>query len=239
LLITRESKWISQVHQEKDFYGVWKPYACDYVQFTNEQLQTCINNKKIASIETKGASIAGFLAQYLGLRLKNITMYNNSQSAENDGRSITLSTLSLLHKMGAPDDQIVDALVKDRITTTELQEVYWASGFFLSSERGVHSHMSRMNVSNHIANKALEDFGYKMINAFDMSAAFSYDTATQLDGMHIIGPVRQGNGSKDIARLCTMYCNVSLSQSVLVVTPAPTTANENDHYKAISSHVQG
>jgi hypothetical protein len=189
-LITHESKWRSEVHEEKEFYAVWKPYGCDYVEFTDEQLQTCITNKRIAKIETKGASIAGFLGQYLGVRLKNITMYNNSQSDANDGRSIILSTLSLLHKLEVPDDQIVDTLVKERITTSESQEVYWASGFFLSSERCDHCHISRMNVSNHVAHKTVEGFGYKIINAFDMSAAFTYDTATQFDGMHIIGPVR-------------------------------------------------
>jgi hypothetical protein len=200
-LITKESKWISRVHEEQEFYGVWKPYACDYIEFTNEQLQTCITNRKIASIEIKGASIAQYLQQYLGVRLKNISMYINSGSEENDSaRSVILTTLQLLHRMTVPDDEMAHVMVKEteKIPASKLlQDLYWVSGFFLSSERCDHCHMSRMNMMNHLTNKTLEEYGYKMINAFDMSAAFTYDTATQFDGMHIIGPVRIGNKANE------------------------------------------
>ena len=68
------------------------------------------------------------------------------------------------------------------------------TGFFITSE------LSRMDKANHFANKTLQ--GYKMPNAFDMSAAFSYDTATQLDGLHIIGPPMKMMVTKIFHHVC-------------------------------------
>jgi hypothetical protein len=50
------------------------------------------------------------------------------------------------------------------------------------------THVARMIKYSTIVPKIMEPKGYKMINTFDMSAAFPYDTATQMDGMHVIGP---------------------------------------------------
>ena len=39
-----------------------------------------------------------------------------------------------------------------------------------------------------IALEVLGPKNYHMLNLYDMTKAFSYDTATQMDGLHIIGP---------------------------------------------------
>jgi hypothetical protein len=41
---------------------------------------------------------------------------------------------------------------------------------------------------NQIVQKILGPKGYHFLEFFDMSAAFSYALATQMDGLHIIGP---------------------------------------------------
>jgi hypothetical protein len=268
-LITQQSKWRSEVHEEKQFYGVWQPYACDYVEFTDAQLQTCITSQKISSIETRGASIASYLGQYLGLRLKNIAMYNKNssitgQSEKDDSRSVILSTLALLHKMSSPDDLLARAILTDKSIAPPTankdmlqQDVYWVIGFFLSSERCDHCHMSRMNMTNHVASQTLQEaYGahgqhYKMINAFDMSAAFTYDTATQFDGMHIIGPVRMVHYYKKNEQQRSTSTLIFLTRNALtalttcyepynqLLYSTHVTDNEDGNYKTISSHVQG
>ena len=45
--------------------------------------------------------------------------------------------------------------------------------------------------------------GHKMLNAFDMSAAFTYETATQFDGMHIVGPPMKMMITKLFHHICT------------------------------------
>ena len=49
---------------------------------------------------------------------------------------------------------------------------------------------------------ALVPKGYKMINGFDVTAAFTYDTAGQFDGMHIVGPPIRSIVTKFFHHLC-------------------------------------
>jgi hypothetical protein len=53
-----------------------------------------------------------------------------------------------------------------------------------------------------LAAEVLTPKGYKMLNALDLSAAWTYDTATQFDGMHIIGPPMKMIISKFFHYIC-------------------------------------
>ena len=62
------------------------------------------------------------------------------------------------------------------------------STFFLSSEREpllYHDYQYNMSV---LSDNILREKGWTMLNAYDPSAAFTYDSAGQNDGMHLLGP---------------------------------------------------
>jgi hypothetical protein len=177
--IKKESKWRSPLHEEKKFFGYWKNYDCDYMEYTNEQLQQCVDTKKIGEFKTEGKSISLYLKQYLIQRIDGINLYKGS-----DAITVKLSTLSLLHAFGPGFAEEMKA----RPQVGELEEIFWVTGFYLSSEREPGTIGPQMERYSRIAYDILQSKGYKMLQVYDLTAAFSYDTATQADGMHIIGP---------------------------------------------------
>lgn len=197
--IAPTSKWFSDLHWEKEFYATWQPYDCRYIEFTSQQLGRCLRERKISSIQTDGASIAEFLRQYLFQRLQSVTLYNASNP---DARSVTLSTLALLHKAEMSRSELESELHR-RANATERNLWYFTSAYFLSSERDVLTQVERLNQLQQLAVRVLEPKGYKLLNAFDLSAAFTYDTATQHDGMHIVGPPMKMIITKFFHHLCT------------------------------------
>ena len=48
----------------------------------------------------------------------------------------------------------------------------------------------------------LEPKGYKMIDTFNMSAAFAYDGAAQFDGLHMVGPTIKTLITKILHHVC-------------------------------------
>jgi hypothetical protein len=121
LFIRDESKWRSPLHEESKWFGVWRNYGCDYLEFTDEKLQQCITKRKIAAIKADGESIARFLEEYLYLRLKNMTMYGGSDP---DKLEVTLSSLRLLHRKAATVGELRDDLRK-MPDVGKNEEVYW------------------------------------------------------------------------------------------------------------------
>jgi hypothetical protein len=152
--ITQDSKWRSHLHEETNFFGYWKNYDCDYMEYTNEQLQHCVDTKKIGKFKTEGKSIAKFLNEYLIQRLDSINLYKG-----NNATTVTLSTLSLVHLAGLDFAK----KMKARPTVGELEEIFWVTASYLSSEREpgargpLNEHYSR------IAYDILESKGYKML----------------------------------------------------------------------------
>jgi hypothetical protein len=191
--ISPESKWRSPHHEEKKFFGYWKNYDCDYMEFTNEQLQQCVDTKKIGEFKTAGASISLYLNQYLMQRMDGIKLYNGTNAI-----TITLDTLSLLHAFGPGFPK----KMKARPMVGKLEEHYWVTGFYLSSEREPGDRGPIMQRDSRIAYDILQPKGYKMLDLYDLSAAFTYDTATQSDGMHIIGPPMKMAITKLLHHLC-------------------------------------
>ena len=92
-------------------------------------------------------------------------MYN----ATNDGtkifgRTVTISTLALIHHLPLPDAYHKGVLegANDLAASSgnDDDEFYWMTGFFITSESCVHCQLSRMDKANHFANKTLR--GYKI-----------------------------------------------------------------------------
>jgi hypothetical protein len=191
--IKQESKWRSHLHEETKFFGYWKNYDCDYMEYTNLQLQQCIDTKKIGKFKTEGRSISEFLNEYLIQRMENINLYKGS-----DAKTVILDTLSLLHNFG-PD---FAETLKARPNVGELEEIFWVTGFYLSSEREPGAIGPAVERYSRIAYDVLQSKGYKMLQVYDLSAAFTFDTATQSDGMHIVGPPMKMAITKLFHHLC-------------------------------------
>jgi hypothetical protein len=132
-LIEKESKWISPLHEEKNWFGVWRPYDCDYLEFTDTELQQCVSKRKIKLMKTQGASIAAYIRQYLELRLKNITLHDSSDP---DAIKVTIDTLKLLNLNGAVS--MLENKLNKMPVVGKNEEYYWVTGFFLTSERETH-----------------------------------------------------------------------------------------------------
>ena len=191
--IKQKSKWRSPLHGETKFFGYWKNYDCDYMEYTNEQLQQCVDTKKIGKFIAEGVSIASFLRQYLNQRMDNIKLYKGS-----DAITVKLDTLSLLHRFGPGFAE----RLKARPKVSELEEIFWVTGFYVSSEREPGVIGPQMEHYSRIAYDILQSKGYKMLQVYDLSASFTFDTATQFDGMHIIGPPMKMALTKLFHHLC-------------------------------------
>lgn len=104
--------------------------------------------------------------------------------------SIVLDTLAMPHKLwNNPIDEHRKDLEKNfpDVTTSDIEH-YWLTGFYLTSEREPHVLLDRSLQYSKMAWDILSPKGYKMINGFDLTAAFAFDTDGQADGLHITGP---------------------------------------------------
>jgi hypothetical protein len=210
------SVWRSPVHLETNWYGFWRPYGCDYLEFTKDQLQSCVTHHRIASMDLFGKSITDFLSEYLGQRLKGIVMYQPAVEGGGGGAEpgvkVVLTTLGALHWASRSDEDLATAangemrqlLEKFTGSNNKPPKVYLVPGYFLSSERATHRYVDRMQLVNErvIAPLVGGETNVTLLEAFDMSAAFTYDTATQNDGMHIIGPTMKMIITKLFHHLC-------------------------------------
>ena len=132
--LSRESRWISPVHHETKFMGAYHLDQCDYLEFTNKQLQQCITDRKIGKIEMVGDSIAKFATDTLDFRLQNITMWDETDP---DSMTVHFNTLHLAHFTWEENRKLIRFLNSNfkNITTDKNVEHYWMNGYFSSSER--------------------------------------------------------------------------------------------------------
>ena len=163
---------------------------------------------------------------YLSQRLQNLVMHNGTgQEQGEEGIHVTIDTLKLPALTMSPEDHWfgIHKQLKRLPIAKPNEEHYWMNGFFLSSEREPHVQVARMEKLIEIAEKALGDIddggkGYKMINSFDMSAAFAYDAATQYDGLHLIGPPMKMIITKLFHHVCAgTVTNIASSSSLAFV----------------------
>jgi len=194
--------WRSWLHQEHDFFGFWLPYNCRYVEFRRDELQSCITNKKIASIQVQGASVASFLSEYVDQRLDGITFVQPSTNATT--KQIVLNTFKLPHALWhSTANEFRQQLEQMTSIDSSIEEHYYITGFYYSSEREPHVYLDRSLQFSELFEEILQPKGYKQINAFDLTAAFTYDSAGQLDGMHIAGPPMKAIVVKLFHHLCS------------------------------------
>ena len=172
-MIQPHGKWLSApLQQESQWMGAWKNYQCDYLEFTNQQLAECFQTKKITEIRYEGASIGNNFNQFFSVRLQNVPFYRGT-----DGKFVTVSSLKWPHLLWHFTADVYKSLHLEEKPNLEsvanTDETYWVTPYFITSEREPYVQMERAMEFAHNAEAILTAKGYTMINAFDLSAAFT------------------------------------------------------------------
>jgi hypothetical protein len=143
----------------------------------DNEIQQCVDKKQIARIDLRGMSIRNIIGEYLEPKMANINMMN-----ETSNLIVTLDTLAMPHLLwGKSVDEHLLALRNFPDVPTDIEiESYFVSGFYYTSEREPHVTVDRSLQYSKLAYDILTPKGYKMINAFDATAAFAYDTDGQV-----------------------------------------------------------
>ena len=195
--------WLSKVHEDKKWFAVWKRYNCDYMEFTDKELQKCVNDRHISRIQIEGASIAAILRLYMEQRLRTITLFNTASDPLAKPLDVTLSTLKVPHVLWHDkQSEYSKAIEKMGPTVNEGEEKYFVTGFYYSSEREPFVTVEHAQELSLVMQKELIPRGWKMINGFDVTAALTYDVAGQFDGMHMMGPASKMILTKFFHHLC-------------------------------------
>ncbi len=172
-----DHRWMTDLKRDSKWFGWWKSYTCDYREMGDANIQQCIDLKKISKIETRGASLKAVVDSYLSQKLKNINMTTNSSNI------VVLDTLKMPHLLWHKSvNEHRNDLMNDfpNVTADGEQEYYFLSGFTFTSEREPHVQIDRSLQFSKLAYDILVPKGYKMINAFDVTAAFAFDTDGQV-----------------------------------------------------------
>eukprot|EP00592_Proboscia_alata_P016787 CAMPEP_0194396002 /NCGR_PEP_ID=MMETSP0174-20130528/124740_1 /TAXON_ID=216777 /ORGANISM="Proboscia alata, Strain PI-D3" /LENGTH=697 /DNA_ID=CAMNT_0039192007 /DNA_START=97 /DNA_END=2191 /DNA_ORIENTATION=+ len=178
------SAWKSYLQDETHWYGTWKPFDCSYEENDDVAVQKCVNELKIESITAQGASIANIIKDYLNQRLVGINLVEPSEVSV----QVIIDTLKMPHQVwNLPEDKFKDEVYLKPNATKNVHR-YFVTGFYFSSEREHNVIAARSEKFSRIAEEILLSKGWKSLNAYDMTAAFTFDTAEQKDGVHIVGP---------------------------------------------------
>jgi hypothetical protein len=197
-IIDKSRYWNSRARVPR-WMGVWREFSCDYMEFTDSQLQECINRRKITALHVKGVSVAENLNVMVQQRLDPMTMYANATDPE--AMEVTVTTLGLLHKTMMSNSMVRNEL-RRMTNATSRKPVYVYGGYYTTSEREPYTHVERMIDLNRIVEEELIPKGYTVLNMFALSAAWGYDADGQRDGMHIVGPPMRMGVTKLFHYMC-------------------------------------
>ncbi|KAL7543139.1 hypothetical protein ACHAXR_012435 [Thalassiosira sp. AJA248-18] len=193
-------RWMTDLRRENKWFGMWEPYDCVYDDMGDDLIQQCVDQKQISKIELLGASIKNIVDGYITQKLQNINM---TKDVVNGTRKVILDTLKMPHILWHKSiNEHRKVLENFPDVTTSENEHYWISGFYYTSEREPHVQVDRSLQYSRMAMDILAPKGYKMINGFDVTAAFSFDTSGQADGLHITGPPIKAIVTKFFHHLC-------------------------------------
>ena len=205
--------WQSSLKKETQHYSIWKNYQCDYLQFTDADLQQCVTSKRIGSYDVQGASIAEFVRQYVKLRFAPIELYSPPAEAadavSNTTRPVKLviSTFKIPHVLWHKNMSQWREVLEATPAVAEDEEAYFLTGYYYSSEREPWVTVDLAESLAEMMQEILIPKGWRMLNGFDISAAFTYEVATQEDGLHMIGgPVKMV-----LTKLLHHLCHESLA----------------------------
>jgi hypothetical protein len=169
-------RWKTELKNESKWFGMWEASECEYFHMGDSEIQQCIDRRNISSISLQGASISAMLHGVMTQKLQNINMTIG-------GKSVILSTLKMPHLLWHLGIQAyLETLDREypSVLDDTSAEHYWVTGFFYTSEREPHVQVDRSLQYSKMAHDVLSLRGYKMINAFDVTSAFAYDTDGQV-----------------------------------------------------------
>ena len=174
-------RWLTDLKKERRWFGRWEPYECHYDEMDDRDIQKCVDQKNITKIETQGLSVKGIVEGYLKQKMQNINM------ATSGNYTVTIDTLRMPHLLW---HESVHQLRKGLENYPDLssdgsREHYFLSSFYYTSEREPHVQVDRALKYSKIAFDILSEKGYRMINAFDPTGAFGYDTDGQVSVFYI------------------------------------------------------
>jgi hypothetical protein len=195
---TINHRWITSLKKETRWYGLWESYDCKYHDITNQEIQACISTKNISKIAVSGASISAILEKYVKQRIRDLQFANDVP----ESKKVIIDTLKMPHLLWHNNQESYLAELHAMPNITEDVEHYFVTGFYYTSEREPHVQVDRSLLYSQLAWEVLTPKGYKMINGFDVTAAFAFDTAGQFDGLHIIGPPIRSIITKLFHHLC-------------------------------------
>ncbi len=177
-------RWVTDLRRAGKWFGRWENYECSYDDMGIADIQQCIDRKNISEITVEGASVKEMLKRYIGQKLKGVQLVNKTSTT----RKVILDTLKMPHVVWHDSvKEFGTKLDKMKQVNDEALEYYFVTGFYFSSEREPHVVADRSLQFSNLAREKLTPKGYKMINAFDVTAAFTYDSDAQNDGLHITG----------------------------------------------------
>jgi len=165
----------------------WAPYGdCRWAVPSPREVQRCVDLARLSGMHTEGASIAKFFNHYVDLRLKGIKMYTGERATR-----LTPSTLALPHLIWHKSEEQMrsDLSELSKSKSTPQDRRYYLNSMFIVSEREAHVVEGRGLRITEFARELLRDeSGWRELDFHGPSAAFAFDTATQGDGLHIVGP---------------------------------------------------
>lgn len=180
--IRQSTEWRGSelLQTRSNYYGYWAPETCKLRYLSDKDVQQCVREKNLKGVVLEGASISGFLQHYFRHRHTKIVWMNQT-----DSKTIRVTTMRLPHLLWHESDEKIADRFK-RASGKPFDVNYFLSTMFISSEREAHVNVDRGLRVTELGRKFLT--GFSIIDWVNSSAAFAYETATQTDGLHIIGP---------------------------------------------------
>ncbi|GMH90493.1 hypothetical protein TrST_g8988 [Triparma strigata] len=182
--------WISDVALD-DFEYVWKPYGCDLKLYVDEEIKKCWEEKNFGEIEVKGDSVTEFFNYYVQNRFKKLDLKIGR-------RKITVTNLKLTHliwhdsfsefKEKIFDDNLNKGQPHSRLKLENDEIKIWLLGPHIISERESGCTSERMNKFGHMLRPEISERGWKEVDWRNISMGLSHEMATQMDGLHVVGP---------------------------------------------------
>lgn len=190
----------SILRTEGEWFGTWHDRRCDLLEYTDEKLQQCITERKITDVSVTGRSLAEFFNEYVKLRLSSIKLFNDKVDPE--AVDVEVTSMGLIHFSTHTETDKLDAAIKNLRPSTAKNLRFWIPINFISSEREQWGTFERANYMNQMLEPIFAALNYTSLTGWAMSIPLSYDTAGQMDGMHLVGPTLKMMVTKFFHHLC-------------------------------------
>ena len=191
----KSNLWKSSLAAEDYFTYTWHPYSCHLPLYSDGMIKTCFQRYNYSMPQIKGDSVPHFFSLYVANRLDGLTREENDTNVTIFGnKRVVIHNFMLLHHIWHDSNEQFQALLSGwsangfpEEASEDGGENFWLNGPFLSSERQTHVTHGRLVALTDMARPALVARGWKELDWVNVSMALSYESATQYDGLHVVG----------------------------------------------------